>query len=190
MNGEIITVSYDLSNAQTLKNPLEHFKHITTFIFDVDGVMTDGTLQVTNAGDSLRTFHTRDGYAIRRAVEENLNIVVITGGRGNSIESRMKYLGVNQFFTGVGDKLPVFQRFIETHNLNLSEILYMGDDINDLTVMKKVGLACCPADACPEIKDICHYISPILGGKGCVRDVIEKVMKLQRTWMNHISVSG
>ncbi len=190
MNGETITVNYDLSKAQTLKNRLEHFNHIKTFIFDVDGVMTDGTIQVTDAGDSLRTFHTRDGYAIRRAIEENFNIAVITGGRGNSIESRLKYLGIHQYFTGVGDKLPVFQRFIETHNLNLNEILYIGDDINDLTVMKKVGIACCPADACPEIKEICHYISPMNGGKGCVRDIIEKVMKLKKNWMNHISISS
>ena len=190
MNGETITVKYDLSDAKTLLNRLEYFKHINTFIFDVDGVMTDGTILSTNTGDALRTFHTRDGYAIRRAIEENFNVVVITGGRGNSIESRLKYLGVHQFYTGVGDKLPVFQRFVETHNLNPSEILYMGDDINDLTVMKKVGLACCPADACPEIKDICHYISPMNGGKGCVRDVIEKVMKLRGSWMNHISISS
>jgi 3-deoxy-D-manno-octulosonate 8-phosphate phosphatase (KDO 8-P phosphatase) len=190
MNGETITVNYDLSDAKTLKNRLEYFKHIRTFIFDVDGVMTDGTIQSTDAGEFLRTFHTRDGYAISQAVKEKFNIVVITGGRGNSIENRLKYLGIHQFYTGVGDKLPVFQRFIETHNLNLSEILYMGDDINDLAVMSKVGLACCPADACPEIQEISHYVSPFNGGKGCVRDVIEKVMKLRGNWMNHISISS
>jgi 3-deoxy-D-manno-octulosonate 8-phosphate phosphatase (KDO 8-P phosphatase) len=190
MNGETITVNYDMSDAKTLKNRLEYFKHITTFIFDVDGVMTDGTLQSTDAGQSLRTFHTRDGYAIRRALEEGFTVVVITGGKGNSIESRMKYLGISQFYTGVVDKLPVFQRYIETHNLKPSEILYMGDDINDLTVMRKVGLACCPADACNEIQEVSHYISPINGGKGCVRDVIEKVMKLKGNWMDHITVSS
>jgi 3-deoxy-D-manno-octulosonate 8-phosphate phosphatase (KDO 8-P phosphatase) len=190
MNGETITVSYDMSEAKTLKNRLEYFKHITTFIFDVDGVMTDGTIQSTNEGHALRTFHTRDGYAIRRAIEEGLKVVVITGGKGNSIESRMKYLGVTQFYTGVGDKMPVYQRFIETHNLKPAEIIYMGDDVNDLTVMRKVGLACCPADACPEIQEVSHYISPINGGKGCVRDVIEKVMKLRGNWMNHISISS
>ena len=190
MNGEIINDIYDVRRAHVLKNPLEYFRHIRTFIFDVDGVMTDGKLQVTDAGDFLRTFHTRDGYAIRRAVEEGYNVVVITGGRGNSIERRLTGLGITQYFTGADVKLPIFQRFIEAHNINPLEVLYMGDDLNDFFVMKKAGLATCPADACPEIKDICHYISPIRGGDGCVRDVIEKVMKLRGNWLQNITISG
>jgi 3-deoxy-D-manno-octulosonate 8-phosphate phosphatase (KDO 8-P phosphatase) len=174
---------------KTLKNRLEYFKHIRTFIFDVDGVMTDGTLQVTDAGDALRTFNTRDGYAMRRAVQERYNICVITGGKGNSIERRLKDLGISHYYTGVGDKLPVYQRYIAAHNLNPSEILFMGDDLNDYEVMHKVGLACCPADACTEIIEMAHYISPNSGGKGCVRDVIEKVMKLQGTWDNQYTIS-
>lgn len=189
MNGET-TDNLTFGNTQTLKNRLEYFRYITTFIFDVDGVMTDGKLQVTDAGEFLRTFHTRDGYAIRRAIEEGYTVAVITGGRGNSIEKRLTGLGITQFYTGADVKLPIYQRFIEAHNINPLETLYMGDDLNDFFVMKKVGLAACPADACPEIKEICHYVSPINGGDGCVRDVIEKVMKLQKKWLNHITVSG
>ncbi len=178
-----------MNQTKTLKNRLEYFKHIRTFIFDVDGVMTDGTLQVTDSGDALRTFHTRDGYAMRRAVQEGYNICVITGGKGNSIERRLKDLGISHYYTGVGDKLPVYQRYIAAHNLNPAEILFMGDDLNDYEVMHKVGLACCPADACTEIIEMAHYISPNTGGKGCVRDVIEKVMKLQGTWDNQYTIS-
>ena len=190
MNGVTTDNFTEGVNTHVLKNRLEYFKHITTFMFDVDGVMTDGRLQVTDSGDFLRTFHTKDGYALRRAVEEGYNVVVITGGKGNSIEKRLTGLGITQFYTGAGDKLPIYQRYIEAHNINPLQILYMGDDLNDFTVMQKVGLATCPADACPEIKEISHYISPLKGGDGCVRDVVEKVMKLRENWSNHISVSG
>lgn len=190
MNGETIIVNYDMSEAVTLKNRLETFRQIRTFIFDVDGVMTDGKLQVTDAGDFLRTFHTKDGYAIRRAVEEGYNVCVITGGKGNSIEKRLQVLGIKQYYTGADDKLPILKNYIEAHNLKNSEILYMGDDLNDYLVLQQVGLACCPSDACPEIIQICQYISPIKGGDGCVRDVIEKVMKLHGTWMRHLTISG
>lgn len=190
MSGEIITNNDFMSNAHTLKNKLETFRHIRTFIFDVDGVMTDGKLQVTDEGAFLRTFHTRDGYAIRRAVEEGLNVCVITGGKGNSIEKRLKMLGVRHYYLGIDDKMPVLQNYFDAHNINPFEALYMGDDLNDFGVLQKVGLACCPFDACPEIIGISNYISPFKGGDGCVRDVIEKVMKLQGNWMRHLTISG
>lgn len=189
MNGETITVNYDMSEAVTLKNRLEYFRQIRTFIFDVDGVMTDGRLQVTDEGHFLRTFHTKDGYALRRAIEEGYNVCIITGGKGNSIEKRLKGLGITQYYTGADDKLPILTNFLEAHNLKKSEVLYMGDDLNDYLVLQQVGLACCPSDACPEIIQICQYISPIKGGDGCVRDVIEKVMKLHGTWMRHLTIS-
>jgi 3-deoxy-D-manno-octulosonate 8-phosphate phosphatase (KDO 8-P phosphatase) len=187
---EDFKIEYDLSNAKTLKNVLSYFRNITTFVFDVDGVMTDGTLVVTEGGDSLRTFSVRDGYALRRAVEEGYNICVITGGKGGSIENRMKNLGIKHYYTGASDKVTPFLNYVRTHNIDPMQVLYMGDDLNDLLVMQKVGLPCCPLDACPDIQDISHYISPIKGGAGCVRDVIEKVMKLQDTWMNSTSVSS
>jgi 3-deoxy-D-manno-octulosonate 8-phosphate phosphatase (KDO 8-P phosphatase) len=173
-----------------LKNTLERLRDIRTFIFDVDGVFTDGKLLVTEGGDFLRTFHCRDGYAVRRAVDEGYRVVVITGGKGGTIEHRMRKIGITQYYTGIEDKLPVYQRFVEANGIDPAEILYMGDDLNDYQVMQKVNLAACPADACPEIQSLSHYISPIKGGDGCVRDVIEKVMKLHGVWLRHLNISN
>lgn len=184
------TIENDLQKATTIKNVLAYFSRITTFIFDVDGVLTDGKLLVTEGGDMLRTFHSRDGYALRRAVEEGYNVCIITGGKGGSIENRLTKLDIKQFYTGVGDKLEPFRNYIKAYNIDPADVLFMGDDLNDYEVMQKVGLPCCPANACAEIIDISHYVSTIKGGDGCVRDVIEKVMKLQGKWLNHISVSG
>lgn len=195
MNGDITMENNQIEWSNTpieapLLNPLEYFNTIKTFIFDVDGVMTDGKLLVTEGGEFLRTFHSRDGYAMRRAIEEGYNVCIITGGRGRSIESRLEKLGVKTFFTGADNKLPVYRRYCDTFNINTATVLYMGDDLNDYEVMQHVGLPCCPADACPEIMQLSHYVSPIKGGDGCVREVIEKVMKLQGTWFNQTTVSG
>ena len=184
------TIENDLKNATTIKNVLAYFSRITTFIFDVDGVLTDGKLLVTEGGDFLRSFHSRDGYALRRAVEEGYNVCIITGGKGGSIENRLTKLGIKQFYTGAGDKVEPFRNYTKTYNIDPADVLFMGDDLNDYDVMQKVGLPCCPADACTEILGISHYISTIKGGDGCVRDVIEKVMKLQGKWLNNVSVSG
>ena len=172
------TIEFDLPKAVTIHNPLGYFREINTFIFDVDGVMTDGKILVTEGGDFLRTFNSKDGYAIRRALEEGYNVCIITGGRGGSVEHRMKKLGIRQVFTGADPKLPVFQRYCEAHSINPLKALYLGDDLNDFEVMQKVGLPCCPADACSEIIGISNYVSHFKGGEGCVRDVIEKVIKL------------
>lgn len=183
-------IADDLKNAATIHNPLGYFREINTFIFDVDGVMTDGKLLVTEGGEFLRAFNAKDGYAIRRALEENYNVCVITGGRGNSIEYRMKKLGVSELYVSADPKLPVYERYLSSKGLQHLKVLYMGDDLNDFEIMEKVGLPCCPADACPEIMSLCHYVSPFKGGEGCVRDVIEKVMKIHGKWMNHITTSG
>ncbi|MBL7815441.1 MAG: HAD-IIIA family hydrolase [Saprospiraceae bacterium] len=182
-------IEYDLKNAATIHNVLGYFNEINTFVFDVDGVMTDGKLLVTEGGEFLRSFNARDGYAIRLAIEAGYNVCVISGGRGGSIEHRMKRIGIRQVFTGADPKLPVFLRYCEAHNIDPYKTLYMGDDLNDLDVMKKVGLACCPTDACPEIIEVCHYVSPYKGGDGCVRDVVEKVMKLHDNWNKQLTIS-
>jgi 3-deoxy-D-manno-octulosonate 8-phosphate phosphatase (KDO 8-P phosphatase) len=189
------TIENDLKNATTIKNVLGYFNRITTFIFDVDGVLTDGKLLVTENGEFLRTFHSRDGYALRRAIEEGFNVCIITGGKGGSIENRLTKLGVKHFYTSADDKVTPLQNFLKTYDIDPADVLFMGDDLNDLKVMQKIGLPCCPANACPEIMAISHYISPINGGEGCVRDVIEKVMKLKEEgkkghWLNNISISG
>jgi 3-deoxy-D-manno-octulosonate 8-phosphate phosphatase (KDO 8-P phosphatase) len=179
-----------MDSSPELKNILSYFKYIDTFFLDVDGVLTDGKVLVTEAGEFLRSFNAKDGYAIRRAVEEGYKVVVITGGKGGSVENRLRYLGIKQFYTNAADKLPILKTYLRENNIDSSTVLYMGDDLNDFEVMQNVGLPCCPADAANEIRNISHYISPLEGGQGCVRDVIEKVMKLQGKWMNHISVSG
>ena len=185
-----LTNTYEPTKAITLKNRLEYFRNIKTFIFDVDGVLTDGKVLVTEGGEHLRSYHARDGYAIRHALDEGYNVCIITGGSGGSVEERMKKLKVPHYYVNATDKLPILQNYCAAHGIKTEEILYMGDDLNDFSVMQKVGLPCCPFDACNEIIGLSHYISPFKGGEGCVRDVIEKVMKLRGNWMSHISVSG
>jgi 3-deoxy-D-manno-octulosonate 8-phosphate phosphatase (KDO 8-P phosphatase) len=163
-------------------NIFESFKKIKTFIFDVDGVLTDGNLLVTEAGELLRTMNSKDGYAIKHALENGYKICIITGGKSDGVVLRLKGLGLTDIFYKVGDKVPVFNQCINDNNLNADEILYMGDDMPDYEVMQLVGLPTCPQDAVSDIINITKYVSPLKGGDGCVRDVIEKVMKLQDLW--------
>lgn len=164
-------------------NHLEKFRDIRTFIFDVDGVLTDGSLIVLENGSLLRQMNIRDGYAIRRAIEMGYKVCIITGGKSLGVESRLSKLGVEDIFSGVQDKLPVYNTLLEKYQLDESLILYMGDDLPDYQVMRKVGFPCCPADAAPEIISLSRYVSPKPGGKGCVRDVIEKVLRLNYHWL-------
>jgi 3-deoxy-D-manno-octulosonate 8-phosphate phosphatase (KDO 8-P phosphatase) len=164
-------------------NHLEKFRDIRTFIFDVDGVLTDGSLIVLENGSLLRQMNIRDGYAIRRAIETGYKVCIITGGKSLGVESRLSKLGVEDIFSGVQDKLPVYNTLLEKYQLDESLILYMGDDLPDYQVMRKVGFPCCPADAAPEIISLSRYVSPKPGGKGCVRDVIEKVLRLNYHWL-------
>ena len=161
---------------------LQKLKEITTFIFDVDGVLTDGSVQVTDNGQSLRTFNIKDGYAMQLAVKRGYNICIISGGDGIAMGKRFFNLGVTDVFLGTGDKVAIFNQYLQDKNITSGEVLYMGDDVPDLKVMKLVGLPTCPADAVEEIKAISTFISPYNGGKTAVRDIIEKVMKVQGRW--------
>ena len=161
---------------------LEKLKSVKAFIFDVDGVLTDGIVHVTEAGEQLRQFNIKDGYALQLAVKRGFAIAVITGGRSAGVEFRLKGLGISQVFMGVDSKIDVYNRFLSDNDLTNEDILYMGDDIPDLPVMQLAGLPVCPADSAEEIKAISTYISPKAGGKGCVRDIIEKVLKIQGKW--------
>ena len=161
---------------------LEKLKSVKAFIFDVDGVLTDGTVHVTEAGEQLRQFNIKDGYALQLAVKRGFKIAVITGGRSAGVMLRLKGLGITDVFMPVDSKVEVYNQFVADNELTANDILYMGDDIPDLPVMKLVGLPVCPQDAVEEIKAISAYISPINGGKGCVRDIIEKVLKIQSKW--------
>ena len=162
------------------------FKPIKIFAFDVDGVMTDGTLQLLENGELSRKMHIRDGYALQLAVKQGYRVVVISGGSSGLVVKRLKGLGLSDIFMGVPDKESVLAEYLEENGLKAEELLYMGDDIPDYGAMKKAGLPACPCDATSEIKAICKYISPLSGGSGCVRDVIEKVLKLNGDWKEEI----
>jgi 3-deoxy-D-manno-octulosonate 8-phosphate phosphatase (KDO 8-P phosphatase) len=163
---------------------LEQLKHITTFIFDIDGVLTNGDIIASDSGEFLRTFNIKDGYALQLAVKKGYHVCIISGGKGAAMEKRFEGLGITNVFLGVSDKVAVYNSFLEQYKLSASEVLFMGDDIPDLKVMKLVGIATCPADAVPEIKAVSQYISPYTGGKTAVRDVIEKVLKVQQKWFD------
>ena len=171
-------------------NVLEKFKAIKTFVFDVDGVLTDGTLLVLNDGQHARMMNIKDGYALQLAIKKGYRVVVISGGTSEAVKDRLDKLCVKDCFLKVDDKKEKLLTYVTEHQLSWDEVLFMGDDIPDHTSMQLVGLPCCPADAVPEIKQVSHYISPIAGGKGCVRDVIEKVLKLNGHWDLDTSVAS
>lgn len=157
--------------------------NVNTFIFDYDGVMTDGKLMLQHDGQPLRTANVKDGYSLQLAVRLGYKVVIISGGISKSVENRFEALKVKDVFLGVSNKNEVFEKFISDNNIKPENIVYMGDDIPDFKVMKKVGVPVCPADAVEEIKDISVYISDKDGGHGCVRDIIEQVLKVQGKWM-------
>ncbi len=167
-------------------NNLEDFKDIHTMIFDVDGVLTNSQLIITESGQLLRKMNTRDGYAMKMALESGLRICIITGGNSQGVATRLKGLGIQDIYTGIKDKLSVLEEIVDLYDLKLGGVLYMGDDIPDYDPMTKVGMPVCPSDATIEIQRVSRYISPRKGGDGCVRDVIEKVLKLQGKWILNI----
>jgi len=171
-----------------MSNYKEKLKHITTIIFDYDGVLTGGTVLINAEGELLRTANVKDGYAMKHASEMGLRIAIISGGRSESVKLRMAPLGITDVFLNVRDKLKTYKEYVETHQLKAEEILFMGDDIPDYPLMKEVGVATCPADAAEEIKSAATYISFQKGGKGCARDIIEQVMKVQGKWFNEQSM--
>jgi len=164
------------------KSYKEYLQHITTFIFDVDGVLTDGTVTITTKGEMLRRMNIKDGYAIKTAVDQGYNMCVISGGSNEGVRIRLQGLGVTNIYLGTHNKMDQMNEFLHNYNIKLENVLYMGDDIPDYPTMKLAGLPCCPQDAAPEIKEICSYISHKNGGKGAVRDVIEQVLKVQGKW--------
>lgn len=162
---------------------LNKLKDITTFIFDVDGVLTDGSVFVTGDGVQSRAFNIKDGYALQLAVKCGYNVCAVSGSRSKSALYRLNSLGIKDVYMGIHTKIGKIKIYLEEKSISPENVLYMGDDIPELEVMKLVGLPVCPADAAEEIKAISLYVSPIAGGKGCARDVIEKVLKIQDKWM-------
>lgn len=172
------------------KSYKEYLKHITTFVFDVDGVLTDGSISITTEGEMYRTMHTKDGFALKTALENGFNICVISGGTNEGVRARLKGLGITDIHLGAHHKTETMAAYFKANKLQKENVLYMGDDIPDLWVMQEVGLPCCPQDAVPEIKAISKYVSHKKGGKGCVRDIIEQVLKVQGKWLNKPNVSA
>lgn len=163
-------------------NVHEKFRTIKTFVFDVDGVLTDGSLLILEDGQMARQMNIKDGYALQLAVKKGYRVVIISGGTSEAVQHRLARLGVTDCFIKISDKKSKLMEYVIDNRLLWEEILFMGDDIPDFIPMQLTGLPCCPADAAQEIKQISHYISPLEGGKGCVRDVIEKVLKLNGDW--------
>lgn len=163
-------------------NVLELFKKIKAFVFDVDGVLTDGSLILMPGGAMVRKMNIKDGYALQLAIKKNYRVVVISGGNSPETEERLRKLGVADIFMQCENKKASLQQVMTRYALQPEEVLFMGDDIPDYEVMQLAGLPCCPADAAVEIKEVSKYISPIKGGEGCVRDVIERVLKLRGSW--------
>ncbi len=161
---------------------LQQFKQIKCFVFDIDGVLTDGTLLIMGDGQMLRSMNIKDGYALQLAVKKGYHVVIISGADNEAARIRMDMLGVKNVFLKVTDKLQQLNDFLLAHKIAAAQVLYMGDDIPDYDVMKSVGLPCCPADAVPEIKQVARYIAIAKGGTGCAREVIEKVLKLNSHW--------
>lgn len=167
-----------------MKNFKEQLHNVKAFAFDVDGVFTDGMVVIHPSGELLRTSNTRDGYAVNKAIQHGFPVAIISGGKSESVRERFRGLGVTDIYLGATDKVEALEDYRFKYGLELSEILYMGDDLPDFEVMKRVDFATCPADAATEIIEISSYISNFGGGKGCVRDVIEQVLKLKGVWLN------
>ena len=157
--------------------------HIRAIIFDVDGVLSAETITLSSEGEPLRTVNIKDGYAIQLAVKMGLRIVIITGGNTQAGRMRYERLGVKDISMGSAVKLKAYEQFLSESGLTDAEVMYMGEDVPDLQVMRRVGCPVCPADACAEVQDASLYVSRHRGGYGCGRDVIEQTLRAQHKWM-------
>ena len=164
-------------------NYKENLINIKAFIFDVDGVLTDGKLLITDSGELLRSMNVKDGFAMKLAIDNGFKIGIISGGTNEAVKSRLKNLGIEEIHLKSHDKIIHFENFIKKYQFDSENILVMGDDIPDIPIIKAAGIGTCPQDAVPEVKSVCQYVSKNNGGKGAVRDVIEQVMKIQNKWI-------
>jgi len=172
------------------KSYKEYLHQITTFIFDVDGVLTDGSLHITTDGQMHRTMNVKDGFALKEAMNQGYHLCIISGGTDEGVRKRLQTLGVTDIYLGAHQKVTQLQNFLTEKGIHPENVLYMGDDLPDYPAMQLLGLPTCPQDAVKEIKEISKYISHKNGGKGCVRDVIEQVLKVQGKWMQSHDAAG
>jgi 3-deoxy-D-manno-octulosonate 8-phosphate phosphatase (KDO 8-P phosphatase) len=166
-------------------NYKEIFKDITTVVLDVDGVLTNGDIILMPGMQPVRKMNAKDGYAMQLAVRNGIRMAIITGGRSPEVKERLNGLGITDVYLGASSKMESYEDLKMCYDLKDEEILYMGDDLPDYDIMKIVGLAAAPQDAAPEIKSVADYVSPIDGGRGCVRDVLEQLLKIQGKWARH-----
>jgi len=169
-------------------NALAEFKRVTTFIFDIDGVLTDSAVLLLDNGLQARRMNIKDGLGLQMAIKNGFRVITISGSYSEPVIQRLKKLGIDEVRMSVINKKEFVLQYIEDNKLDWKEILYMADDLPDLELMRMVGLPCCPADAVPEILELSKYISPVNGGLGCARDVIEKVLRVQDKWIFHEDV--
>lgn len=163
-------------------NYKETFKNITTVVLDVDGVLTNGDIILMPGMQPVRKMNAKDGYAMQLAVRNGIRMAIITGGRSPEVKERLQGLGITDIYLGASSKMESYEDLKMCYDLKDNEILYMGDDLPDYDIMKLVALAAAPQDAAPEIKSVADYVSPVNGGKGCVRDVLEQLLKIQGKW--------
>jgi 3-deoxy-D-manno-octulosonate 8-phosphate phosphatase (KDO 8-P phosphatase) len=171
-------------------NVLEYFQQVTAFVFDVDGVMTDGSVLLLDNGLQARTMNVKDGLALQMAIRNGYKVIIVSGGNSEPLINRFKYLGIEDVHLGLKDKLQFLEDNMERYQLSWRQVLYMGDDLPDIPLLEKVGLSCCPEDAVAEVKKVSKYISIKKGGQGCVREVIEKVLKLNDNWNFNIEITS
>ena len=166
-----------------MSNFKEELRKVKAFVFDVDGVLSDAKIYLHPGNELMRSMNIKDGYAIQYAIRKGYPICIITGGNSVAVEERFRNLGVTDIYLRSRDKMEDLRDLLSKYDLEAENILYMGDDLPDYLVMKEVGFPTCPSDAVEEIKSLSMYISDKSGGEGCVRDVIEQVLRLQGKWM-------
>lgn len=167
-----------------------HLKDITTFVFDVDGVLTDGSVLISSEGELLRTMNVKDGYALKTAVKRGYNVCIITGGKNPGVKLRLQGLGITDFYMNAHLKAEHLDEYLDVHNIKPENVLFMGDDMPDVPAMKMVALPCCPQNAVPQVKEVAEYVSHKNGGDGCARDVIEQVLKVRGDWDGNFSAKN
>ena len=164
------------------RNFKERLAEVEAFVFDVDGVMTDGSIMPLPDGDFLRRYNAKDGYALSYAIKHGYKVCVISGGFGSLLASRMQRLGVKHLYTNCMDKIKAIREFAESEGVNLDNVIYVGDDIPDLECMREVGMPVCPADSAAEVIECSRYVSEFEGGRGAVRDIVEQVLRARGDW--------
>ena len=165
-------------------------KRIKAIIFDVDGVLSAETITLAADGEPLRTVNIKDGYAIQLAVKMGLRMVILTGGKTEAVRLRYQRLGVEDIYMGCAVKVKTYEEFLRTYGLADADVMYMGDDIPDIEIMRRLGCPVCPQDACADVKDVSLYVSPCKGGHGCGRDVIEQTLRAQGKWLSNEKAFG